>query len=185
MTIEKTEHPDSAERFAAALRIPGWCRSWKITVNGKEAEGSLKDGYLYLERDWKDQDVIRLECSMEAERNYANPMVKYDIGKTAVTRGPFVYCLEEADNGKGLTRICLPSGNLFKTAAGEVEQGELDLETDGVQILAAGWEDSLYGVRKPTEYEQKHLRFVPYYLWNNRGIGEMTVWIHETDPILD
>ena len=179
MMIEKTEHLDSVERFTAALRIPGWCRNWKITVNGKETEGLLKDGYFYLERDWKNQDVIRLECSMEAERNYANPMVKYDIGKTAVTRGPFVYCLEEVDNGKGLTRICLPSGTLFETTAGEVDQGELDLETDGVQISAVGWENSLYGVTKPTEYEQKHLRFVPYYLWNNRGTGEMIVWIHE------
>ncbi len=69
---------------------------------------------------------------MQVERNYASPMVKYDIGKTAVSRGPFIYCLEEADNGKGLTRISLPSDSLFEMTEGNLETGELDLKAEDV-----------------------------------------------------
>ena len=28
-----------------------------------------------------------------------------------------------------------------------------------------------------TQINEQTLTFVPYYLWNNRGIGEMTVWV--------
>ena len=28
-------------------------------------------------------------------------------------------------------------------------------------------------------FEKKQLTFLPYYLWNNRGVGEMTVWVNE------
>ena len=50
---------------------------------------------------------------MKAERNYSNPMVKYNLGKTAVSRGPIVYCMEETDNGSGLMRFLLPRENEF------------------------------------------------------------------------
>jgi len=180
LIIEKAKNSHYLEKFTVALRIPGWCRKWKAEVNGEEVTDLPRNGYLYLERKWKDQDEIRLECSMQVERNYASPMVKYDIGKTAVSRGPFIYCLEEADNGKGLTRISLPSDSLFEMTEGNLETGELDLKAEGMQMLAEGWEACLYRTKRPTKYEKKHLRFIPYYLWNNRGEGEMTVWVQET-----
>ena len=36
---------------------------------------------------------------------YANPQVRADSGKTAIVRGPLVYCLEEIDNGENLPAI--------------------------------------------------------------------------------
>ena len=89
-------------------------------------------------------------------------------------------CLEEADNGKGLTRISLPSDSLFEMTEGNLETGELDLKAEGMQMIGRRMGSLSVSYKRPTKYEKKHLRFIPYYLWNNRGEGEMTVWVQET-----
>jgi DUF1680 family protein len=97
----------------------------------------------------------------------------------AVTRGPIVYCLEEADNGSGL----------FKVHAGGVKNFESRYEKDlleGVVTLSctgkaeADWEDqSLYRDYAEAPLEDRVLRWIPYYSWANRAPGEMTVWVNK------
>ena len=57
---------------------------------------------MLLERTWKNGDEISLEMDMPVQLMEADPRVREDVGKVAVTRGPVVYCLEEADNGDQL-----------------------------------------------------------------------------------
>ena len=45
---------------------------------------------------------IRFEQPLQILR--ANPQVIQDINQVALQRGPFVYCIEEADNGQALWR---------------------------------------------------------------------------------
>ena len=33
----------------------------------------------------------------------------------------------------------------------------------------------------PTEYEPVQLKFIPYYIWANRGENEMTVWVRRKE----
>lgn len=161
------------------LRIPGWSRTYKVSVNGKEICQEPRKGYLYIQREWEKNDCLDLEFPMKAERNYSNPMVKYNFGKTAVSRGPIVYCMEETDNGSGLMRFLLPKENEFSVCKGNLEEGETDLEVSGFQVSVKGWDDRLYSFQREDEKEDKILHFVPYYLWNNRGVGEMNVWVTE------
>lgn len=165
--------------FTLDLRLPGWSRSTKIQVNGVPADSEMKveNGYARILRNWKDGDEVTLIFDMSVKRNYADPRVKADAGKTAVTRGPLVYCLEEADNGKGLDRIHLPAESAFAEEEGSVEEGSVDLRTRGRQTEIC--RTSLYTYQKPDKFREMELRLVPYYLWNNRGIGEMEVWIRE------
>lgn len=167
------------ETFTLALRIPGWCRSWRVSVAGEEIVQTPHDGYLFIERTWKEGDQVDMEFIMEAERNYSNPRVKYNLGMTAVSRGPFIYCLEEKDNGKGLGRMYLPEDSTFSLREGNIVEGEFDLEAKGCQLSDKDWEGQLYRSEKAEVYEEKTLHFVPYHLWNNRGVGEMTVWLNE------
>ena len=37
--------------------------------------------------------------------------------------------------------------------------------------------NALYGDFIPQEGEEATLTFVPFYAWNNRGEGEMAVWV--------
>lgn len=162
-----------------AIRIPEWSRSFKVSgVTGEldESTAQLKDGYLYVERDWKKGDSVKLELSMEPEFIAANTEVREDMNKTALRRGPFIYCLEEADNGAGLhtLSVCVDSKpeELMLNIAG----------TDVVALRIAGKrrktsETALYSTLKKPEYEDVELIYVPYYAWNNRGEGEMSVWV--------
>ena len=43
--------------------------------------------------------TLQAEFEMKAQFVGANPKIHYDLGRAAMTRGPLVYCLEEADNG--------------------------------------------------------------------------------------
>ncbi len=163
-----------------AIRIPEWSRSFKVSgVTGEldESTAQLKDGYLYVERDWKKGDSVKLELSMETEFIAANTEVREDMNKTALRRGPFIYCLEEADNGSGLhtLNVCVDSKpeELMLNIAG----------TDVVALRIAGKrrkasDTALYGTLKKPQYEDVELIYVPYYAWNNRGEGEMSVWVN-------
>lgn len=165
--------------FNLALRIPGWARGYTVTINGESTEGSCREGYLHLRRDWKDEDELTLEFPMRVEKNYANPNVKSDLGRVALTRGPLVYCLEEIDNGKGLTKIGIKEHAGYQLAADGMEAGEVDIITQGTIADDSGWGESLYRFDGPPNLNEITLKFVPYYLWNNRGAGEMIVWIKD------
>ena len=165
--------------FNLALRIPGWARGYTVTLNGESTEGSCREGYLYLGRSWKNEDEVTLEFPMKVEKNYANPNVKIDLGRVALTRGPLVYCLEEVDNGKGLTKIGIKEHAGYQLAADGMEAGEVDIITQGTIADDSGWGESLYRFDGPPNLNEITLKFVPYYLWNNRGAGEMIVWIKD------
>ena len=56
----------------------------------------------------------------------------------------------------------------------------LTLSVTGLRVTEEGWdEETLYRPFHVTEQKQE-LKAIPYCLWNNRGQGEMAVWIHSS-----
>jgi len=156
-----------------ALRIPAWCEKFDLNVKHELSEGYAKITNLAA------GDEIELVLHMPVTVLEANPRVREDIGKVAVRRGPVVYCLEEADNGSDLHRVYLPEGAEFSC---EYDAGFLGgaclLESRGMRLRQDGWDaDTLYRKAGPAEFEDVELRWVPYYLWANRGVGEMVCWV--------
>lgn len=163
--------------FTYAVRIPGWCKKFAVTVNGQTAGGEVRNGYLYLKRQWKDGDRIDMALPMEPVFYQADTRVRDDIGKVALMRGPLVYCVEEADNGKEL-------GLLEVNADAEVVLEEEDKELGKIVTLTAKGRrihprhmDGLYAEYRPYEYEDVEIAYVPYYTWCNRGVGEMKTYL--------
>jgi len=155
-----------------ALRIPGWVK--KIpALPGSE----YKDGYLYITKEWKQGDEINLNFNMEVKVMMSNTNVRETSGKLCVTRGPLVYCLEETDNGKNLQNLLIEADKPMTVEP--IEIGGVSMKC----IKAAGLRvkdsesDELYIEYKPVETTPVTLTLVPYYAWNNRGEGEMTVWM--------
>ena len=167
---------DGAKDFRLALRIPDWCGHYVLNGVGAK-EGEEKDGYLYIQKDWGEEDVISLYFPMEVRLMEANPLVREDIGKAAVCRGPVVYCLEEADNGKNLHLL-----SLLPDARAEVTDGTVCTEPvkrialPGLRRILPAEGGSLYRTWQPPRTESVTLQFVPYYTWANRGENEMQVW---------
>ena len=138
------------------LRIPNWCKTYDLSINGKRINVSEKKGYAVI-KDWKSQDVIALDMDMPVEIVAADPHVKENFGKRAIQRGPLVYCLEEIDNPEYFDQIQLSPSTTFQTAfVSDILNGIKTIKTNGRAQSAT---------------------FIPYYAWDNRKAGKMRVWI--------
>lgn len=166
-------------KFAFAIRIPGWCREYEVAVNGEVVKANPDKGYVYIDRTWKDGDEITCKFKMEVQLNLANPNVREDLGKVAVSRGPLIYCLEEADNGDGLHRIYINKNTVFQEKFEEnLLNGIVTLTCEGEVVSNSNWDsDKLYQPYQEPVYSKKELKFIPYYSWANRNPGEMLVWV--------
>ena len=168
---------DLDEPYTFALRIPGWADGYELDApEGTKREE--KDGYLYLTRAWKKGESVRMNIPMKIRLVCANPLVREDTGKAAVMRGPVVYCMEEADNGKNLHLLEIGADEMH-TAAGRDAMGEhfIGITAGGRRRMADGAEEEpLYAEYRAPDYEKAELVYIPYYMWNNRGEGEMQVF---------
>ncbi|HEX2944354.1 MAG TPA: beta-L-arabinofuranosidase domain-containing protein [Clostridia bacterium] len=165
--------------FTLALRIPRWCSEASLYVNGEKAGYGCEtaNGYAKLKRCWKAGDRIVLDLPMEPVLISANPNVRENAGKAAIQRGPLVYCLEEADNGKALAGIRIdPAKNLECRFEPDFLGGAAVIEGTAFRTLQSGWENKLYRPLAPEEERETRFTAIPYYLWANRGQGEMLVW---------
>ena len=167
-------------------------------------EYRYENRYVYVTGTWKDEDEIHLIFPMHSHFVSANTNVRENVGKVALVRGPICYCLEEADNGKDLHLLKLDLNKLWKDwqfeEKGKVYTGKslnvqwenntdlghrmLVLKAPGLRQAAtvegAGLYEEFaraYEDFAPAKEEEVTLTFVPYYAWNNRGEGEMSVWV--------
>lgn len=167
----KSENP---EAFTLAFRIPDWSPACHIE-GAWDADIKEQNGYLYITKVWG-TDSLKIEFPMEIRILEADYRVRENIGRASVMRGPLVYCLEEADNGKNLHMLRMDMDAEFKTEEKEIASGMV------TSIKASGWRqkrsqgDALYFPHTKTEYEPAELTWIPYYAWANRGEGEMQVW---------
>lgn len=166
-----------AEGMKLAVRIPDYARGYKIVSADSEAAYKEEKGYAVL---MLNEDA-GLTVSFDAPARFvrANPNVRADCGKTAVTKGPLVYCLEEIDNGKNLSELYVDTRQKIEEVDSELFGGITELVLKGKRIDEAAWDGGeLYG-EYPLCLKDVTLKAVPYAYWNNRGMGEMSVWMKE------
>ncbi len=163
-----------------ALRLPAWVKTYKLNINGKYAKTHMMDGYLYIQNALNPGDEIVFDMDMPVMVMRANPRVRATAGKIALVRGPVVYCLEEADNGFDLHTVSVPAEqNMEYRFDSELLNGVGTIRAEAFREINSGWDDNeLYADHAP-EKVPCSVMFVPYYAWNNRGTGEMTVWVRE------
>ncbi|HUU16260.1 MAG TPA: beta-L-arabinofuranosidase domain-containing protein [Sedimentisphaerales bacterium] len=179
--IEITVEPERSAKFAIYVRIPGWARnepvpsdlyrflnesSEKVTlkVNGKSVDLNIDKGFASIRRKWKKGDSIELNLPMPIRRVVSHPNVKDNAGRTAIQRGPVVYCFEGVDNPQGVSKLVLPpEAQLHTEYHGDLLGGIVKLNGQG-------------------KMPQKSVEVVaiPYYAWAHRGKSEMAVWLPES-----
>lgn len=169
---------DKPARFAISLRIPEWADGATLKVNGEAIDlaSVANDGYARIDREWRSGDQIDLEIPLIPRAMWANPLVRQDAGRTALMRGPLVYCMETTDNGTGLNAIEL-TGDVSKAGTAVLPElrGAVALDLSATRG-EANWGGGLYRTAPP-ETTETTARFVPYHLWDNRTPGEMLVWV--------
>ena len=181
------------------IRIPGWVQndpvpgdlyeytekdpdSFVIKVNGHIVDKTVnKKGYVVLSDSWQSGDTIDIEINLKPKKIKANPLVVDNNGKIAIEYGPLVYCAEWADNGgSNVLNLVVNEGSTLTTNYNEDLFG--GIVTLNMQARHA---------RKTLDEEllispHDNVTLIPYYLWNNRGPGQMSIWlptsIYTTNP---
>jgi DUF1680 family protein len=168
--------------WTLALRVPAWCPAYTVLVDGVPVRAEATGGYVRLSRVWAPGTTVVLDLHLPVRQVSAHPRVDAVRGCVALTRGPLVYCLEQADLPPDAVledvRLDPEAPVVLALASGP------DPSTPPVTLVARGstvsdGDASLYrtaaydaGTAPPIT-----LRAVPYFLWSNRAKGAMRVWI--------
>lgn len=167
--------PSVQTSFPLHIRIPGWAinqpvpgstyqyadklsKNITLTLNGKPAKYTVKDGYAVIVNKWKKGDVVKLNLPMEVRQIAAIDSIKENNNKVALQRGPLVYCIEQPDNLNKMQNLSLPKNPIFSSSF------QRDL-LGGIVVV------KIEGVKN------EFVTAVPYYSWANRGKSEMQVWV--------
>jgi len=180
--------PDAGKKFKVRIRIPGWVRGEaspgalyryiqykpapvEFQINGKKIESIMEEGYAVFEREWKKGDQISFSFPMDPLRITAMDSLRNDVGKMALQRGPFIYCIEGADNGGAVWNILVKPATVFNALPYKIlNEPVIALQATVDQSVAA---KNGYQVNT----QKKKITAIPYYTWANRGANAMRVWI--------
>jgi len=109
---------------------------------------------------------------MDARRVVADTRVKANRGRAAIERGPVVYCAEwpDCEGGNALDLLIDPRPNITPAAEQTLGSGVTVLNTVARRLTNP-------------RADAKPVKLVPYYLWANRGAGQMNVWLSTRDLV--
>lgn len=187
---------NQAKAFRMLIRIPGWVDrqpvpsdlyrfsddvqgSYTVKVNGRPVEGQLENGYLAIDRQWKKGDVVSVQLDMPVRTVKADQHVKADQGRTAVERGPLVYCAEGADNqGFCIFNFLVPRQPRFTVVDRQISgQRDVNFSVKAIEVEGQAVDTDAAGKVKA---QSATLTMIPYYAWNHRGTGLMQVWLPQS-----
>jgi len=169
------------------LRIPGWATerpvpsdlyrytgqgagSYAISVNGKSIQPQVVQGFAGISRKWAKGDTVELELPMPVRRVIAHDKVLAALGRTALERGPLVYCAEGVDHAGSVHKLYLPAESDLKP---ERRPGLLG----GVTVLRGEAMETFYRKDGAVADRPSEIQAIPYYAWCHRGSTAMQVWL--------
>lgn len=158
-TVSLTVNPSSRAAFALRLRLPGWCRTATVRLNGQAVTPRRLQGYAVLDRTWRAGDKVELDLPMPVERLVAHPAAQACAGQVTLQRGPLVYGFEALDN-EGDLGLTLPPDPQFTT------EHRADLLA-GVTVITGRRADG------------RRWQAVPFYALANRGLSRQVVWVKQ------
>lgn len=179
MLVRITFRGVPAAGIRLAVRIPEYAEDFCIRNGGGDGEAAFSREAGYAVITVTEDNCIQVQWKSPARFVRSNPLVRADSGKVALMRGPVVYCLEEADNGPNLAAVYADASAPVREEQRELFGGIIGLSFTGKKISGQSWDETELYAAHPVELEEIECRAVPYAYWNNRGEGEMLVWIKE------
>lgn len=159
--------PEKPTRFTLRLRIPGWVEGrpvpsdlysylpadgsgWKLQGARADDQYRREAGYYVVTREWKAGDSLQLNLQMPVRTVVGHEKIAATRGQVAFERGPVVYCFEQPD--QPIPTVVSATAKILAKAKPGLLGGLTVLEVDGATAI-------------------------PYYVWNNRGLAPMKVWL--------
>lgn len=85
---------EKPSEFGVYLRFPGWCKDFRLKLNGIEINIKVNDkGYLEIKRLWNTGDLLSLTFDMPVKVVVDNAG---NNGRIALSRGPLVYAADSS-----------------------------------------------------------------------------------------
>lgn len=169
--------------FNINLRIPNWVQKGSITINNEQQKIDKKMSGTYHSVTISESDSegkIEVVFDMPVRYTIAHPYVEENTNQVAIERGPLVYCMETPDCSLETLDNCLVDattefstepyelcGSKMMALKGTMLHKEME-HYDGKQ---------LYQTLNQVELKKTEVRLVPYFAWDNRGYGEMKIWM--------
>lgn len=163
-----------------AVRVPSWSAGVQVEVDGATAAAAAVDDDRPAGRPtasgldpgsstWCRVELpagaaceVRLQFTLPVRLHRQDDRVPRVGGMVAVSRGPLLFCLEGVDHpdlaGDALNGVVVDAGSLEARFAPDLLGGATEIVGRAVDGRA--------------------LRFVPYFLWGNRGQQGMTTFVH-------
>ncbi len=168
--IQITVAPAAPKSFAVKVRIPAWCRSSSISVNGSKLVAKpAADGYVAIQRTWTSGDKIELNFPLEPRVVVGDHL---NQGKLALQYGPLVLCADQAllpGQVKSLASLTIANPELSALAV-TPEPASDPLKTwPGAQVFRINTKDRKTGA--PVE-----VRFIPFADAGGTG-SSYKVWL--------
>ena len=167
--------------FPLHLRIPLWCTSPRVEVNGQRLEPEIKEGILRLERLWKSGDRICLEFPMELRTEEG-----YEKAWTFV-RGPLVYALKMEETwtwipfqgrdryyGRGAWEVTSSSPWNYCIMRDSFQPDSCRISTRPVEVRPWNPEAAPLSIRVPA-------RVLPHWQACQGSPGEVAWWTEDGD----
>jgi len=188
-TMKCTLNMKKKQSVPIAFRWPGWANGIPapgqlyfydkntkeekptVLVNGNEVKYQIENGYVLVQQEWKDNDVIEYKLPMEVKKIMARDELVQDNGRIALQRGPIVYCVEAVDNNGKAWNLIAPSNSRFTTEAFSVIDEKIVSLVANLPVVQLGVD----GLSAQTMVQK--IRAIPYYTWCNRGSNSMQVWL--------
>jgi len=191
----------TAQQFTLKLRIPTWARgqfvpgklyhyvdglrpTWTLKVDGQAVDSSLTKGFAAVDRTWREGDTVDLDIPMPVRYSQAIAQVHADRDRVAITRGPLVYCAEQADN---------PAAQQTGERADIVQRFFIPEPADPskirTEIINEGILKGITRIAVPAmevvgdSVTASTAKLIPYYAWNNRGEDSMIIWMPQQESL--
>jgi uncharacterized protein len=168
------------------IRIPFWVETGTITL----PDGSVRrltdtdaGSYSTVQLDDKGSlhgSSVTVDFSVRVRLVTANDMVEEDINQAAIMRGPLVYCMESCDvPGKTLQGLFISTAGSWTEKTQTISGHRFTiLEGTAYKLRSGSTKDKkLYQPLQYSGFSELPVHLIPYYAWDNRGPGEMKIWL--------
>jgi len=176
-----TIETDIEEPFSIYLRVPSWSSNYSVRIDGNDNPVEMQSGYVELNRCWEGGHTIEFSLKMKPELMETHPLVRDNLGKVAVRKGPVVYCVEQVDNPDfHVWTLTVDSESMREEKCKILDREMVLLKGTGRAIELSEWKGKLYSQLSRTKEIPVLFTLVPYYAWANREPGSMGVWLRKT-----
>lgn len=166
--------------FRLRLRIPAWTDRAECAVNGEILRPEAGT-YLELPVSGSGAYSCALDLHIAPRLTVGHGMIEENRGRAAVEAGPLVYCVEtpDAPEAGSLQDLLLPASARFSAEDIVLEGRTVRSYTTNMLCRGAreGEREALYRRLETEAPRPVRVRLIPYFAWDNRGPGEMAVWL--------